>query len=106
TARQAPRRVGLEIGRLDPCGGERAHPTGAGRVVGYLHGPSEWGGGATPLHLAAQLAGLGERFADHPLAVSVEYGHEGVEGRRVVGEPALAERHRRAERLGRSAFEL
>ncbi len=47
---------------------------------------------APSLDLAAELARLGQRFADHPLAVDVEQCDQRVGRRGVVGEPAAPER--------------
>ena len=87
--RLAPRRIGFEVRRLDPRGLQRAHP-GAGRQLDRRpHRRSR----AASLDLAAQLACVRQRLADHPFAAGVEEGDERARRCGVVGEPAPPERH-------------
>ncbi len=61
-------------------------------------------GRAPALDLAGQCPGPGEG-PGHRVAVAVHHGHQGVGRAAVVGEPAVAQDHGRADPLGHPALE-
>ena len=102
-AGRAPRRVGLEVGRLDPGRAQRQVP----RRRRDVDRPRQRGRAAPALHLARRRPG--RRAGSPPTAQPAGARRARPRGRRaarrVVGEPPIPERHLGADPLGRPAFE-
>ena len=96
-----PRRVGLEVRRLDPRRPEHHGPVASGRPERRdgRHG------GAPPRHGAGSLAGLGQGRPHHIPAVAIAHRDRRIDRRHVVGETGPTQRHLGAHDLGTSTLD-
>ena len=99
---QAPRCVGLQIGRFHP-GGAQASPPSRPPEPPTEAGTRQWCGGPAPLPAAARASV--SVSATTPPPVRRPYGDERVGRSEVVGEAALAEGDAGTDPLGRAAFD-
>ena len=97
----APRRVGFEVTGLDPCGAQRPRPIARGKS----QRPRETDRRTPAGNVAGRGSRLHERLAHDPTTVGRPHRYERVERRRVVSEPALAERHGRPDALRHAPFD-
>ncbi len=98
---RAPRRVRLEIGGLDPLGLQRQGPV----AVGNGNRLPDVDGRSPALHLRRRPSRLDQGLAERPAAATIGHRDERVGRRRVVREPAAAQRHVGSDPLRRPTFE-